>query len=106
MTNLYCPHTETCPFYQNLKIYAKKSKSDIIVEERIGEEHFRYNCLALIAIDDAETGIPMNDFLKLRLSDSENKKQRCSHLEILNLANEMKDSLGWLMMQEEIRERK
>lgn len=78
----YCPYTETCPFYQNWVEQTKDRRVDVIVTEWKGE-NIHYDCLTLIALDDPETGIPMSEKLKERLSNSEDIK--CSHITLLNL---------------------
>lgn len=76
---LICPivaYLSNCMVYTNWMEKAKDVRIDIIIKEPSG-----YNCLALSALDDPETGIPMGDSLSKRLVD---KKAGCALIEILN----------------------
>ena len=81
----YCPYAEKCPFHQNWAEQTKDRRLDVIVTE--GEGSY-YDCLALIALDDPETGIAMSDDLKYSLADP--KMRGCSHITLLNLLKNTK----------------
>ena len=99
----YCPHTSTCPFIRNLTLETRDKRVDVIIKERCLEEHFRYDCLALIAIDD-EMPIAMSDALKSRLSNAGETVHECSHLTLLNLTNEARDFASYVMTRDVARD--
>ena len=77
----YCPHTATCPFYQNWKEQTPSDKIDIIFTER-EEENPCYDCLALITLNEGV--ISMKDELKSRLLHPE-RPATCYYIKSLNL---------------------
>ncbi len=80
----YCPHLEKCPFYKNWVEQTGDSRIDVIVKE-LNMANFRYNCLTLIALDDLEVPMAMNEELSNRLNYP--KETKCSHITLLNLLN-------------------
>jgi len=78
----YCPHIKTCPFYNNWVEHTKDRREDVIVSEGVPGRRY-FDCITLIALDDPETGIPISDELKKRISTS-NPKPSCSHITLLN----------------------
>ena len=72
----YCPNTARCPFYLNWLDYTRNDRKDVIILQG-HKENAHYDCLTLIALDDFETGIPIGQELKDRLSEANIKKIKC-----------------------------
>ena len=90
----YCPHTTTCPFYQNWEEQTKDRRIDVIIEFIGGEgKSFYYDCRPLMALKDSATGIPIIDRLRDTLPDSKGEKFGCSHITLLNLFTKLDKKL-------------
>ncbi|MBM3228733.1 hypothetical protein FJZ20_02530 [Candidatus Pacearchaeota archaeon] len=79
----YCPHVTTCPFYQSWTEKTKDKRVDVIFNGERGGRAY-YDCLALAVLSDFETGTPMTDELKNKLSDPKQREFKCSHITLLN----------------------
>ncbi len=83
-----CPHSETCPIYENWVEQTKDDRLGIIIySDGIG-----YSCTALGALEDpvSEGGILFNDELRRRIKEKAVEKNigvretKCSHITLLN----------------------
>ncbi len=80
----YCPHISTCPFYQNWAEQTNPKRVDVIIGEKRGTD-VHYDCIALIALNDSETGkILISATLKSKLSNPNQRKFDCSNITLLN----------------------
>lgn len=88
VTTYLCPHTETCPFYKNWKDQRAPDRR-VNVISKIGDSPF--HCLVLGAVEDPATegGIPIENELKGRLSNPDERSFLCSHLTLLNLLDNL-----------------
>jgi len=92
MMSLYCPHSETCPFYRG---FVEKAKHKIInpisPEIMNAGKGSHYNCMALDSFHNGKSGIPAGDELRNgSVDDSEERFVECSHLTLLNLLGNSK----------------
>ena len=79
----YCPHIAICPFYQSWTEKTKDKRVDVIFNGKIDGRVY-YDCLTLAVLSDFETGTPMTDELKNKLSDPKQREFECSHITLLN----------------------
>ncbi len=84
MSPQHCPNTARCPFYANGLDYTQDNRTDIIIRTMSKSEALIYSCLALIALDDAETGFPVGHELAEELSDSSRVSRITCPLNSLN----------------------
>ena len=89
----YCPHTATCPFYQNWVEYHDNRIEVIMVNKK--EENFPYECITLMLLNNLKRRepFPINDKLKKRLIDPERRDFECSHITLLNLLDNLLNKL-------------
>ena len=87
VTTYLCPYTEPCPFYKNWIEQGREGRVNVI--SKFGDG--KYNCLVLTAIQDPATegGIPIGENLRSKLSNSDRISLECSHIELLNLLNNL-----------------
>ena len=65
-----CRYTQTCPFHANWVGYTHKNRTDVIIRtSKDGDDKWPYDCLTLIALEDAETGIPFGQKLRDELKE-------------------------------------
>ena len=69
-----CPYAKICLVHENWEEQTGDKKIDIIVKETNQHE---YNCLALAALDDKETGIRYGFNIEERIKDKTSLV--CSH---------------------------
>jgi len=81
---IYCPHTATCPFYQNWVEQTGKNGKDIILfGGPRGEEYFF--CHALFSVIDGE--IPAGANLKRDIRYTNTPTPECSWLNLLDMSH-------------------
>ena len=78
-----CHSTVTCPFYANWLDYHRDPRTEVIVPQGL-PENIDYGCLTLIALEDAETGIPIGEELADELSEPERLESINCPLKFLN----------------------
>ena len=84
----YCPHAHACPFYQNWAEQTGSKRINIILTKKellaFSGMISNYYCLALVSLNDKETGLQMGNSLKGQLLNPNEKEFRCSHITLLN----------------------
>lgn len=94
----YCHHSSGCEFYKIWKEQTKDERIDIIrvavtIRKKGSLEDFRYDCRALIDLNDPIAGIPMREKLKNRLINPMQQTLKCAHITSLNLLTEISNKL-------------
>lgn len=87
-----CHSTVTCPFYANWLDYRRDPRTDVIVPQGL-PENIDYGCLTLIALEDAETGIPVGEELEYDLSDPDRVREIICPLNSLNNPNYLENKV-------------
>ncbi len=89
MARLYCPHIETCPFYQNWKEEQDERIEVIMGDEKEGD--FPYECIILTCLNNPERRepFPINNKLEKRLINSKQRNFECSHITLLNYLSKL-----------------
>ena len=72
----YCPHTSTCPFYEEFNKKTRDKRKDVIFPDSLNTGETQYRCLALT--------YSMTEALRSE-GMGRMRKQDCSHITLLNL---------------------
>ena len=79
MIRVICPNAESCLVYQNYVRQTESNRVDIIAKVADKDE---YNCMALDALYDMETGVEADNKFRTRFDLVQ--VMRCAIIELLN----------------------